>query len=933
MKAKTIIFFTLFHLLLLSFTLNAQTTLTGIITDTDGEPLPYANVAILATNEGVNTNEEGKFTLSTQLNLPITLNVSYVGFSDQEITVKDNQPLNITLEEKGFMSEEVVVSASRKPEKIQDAPAPISVIGTRQLEASAQAEPIRNLINTPGVQIQQQSAARINIEMRGSSGLFGTGVFPILDYRSLIGPGLGTFQSDAAGISNIDIAKIEVVRGPGSALYGPSVTSGVVHFMSKNPIDFPGTTIEVGGGELNTILTAVRHAGHNKSKKFGYKINAGFNRGNEFTLDPNDPEDSLQIAKFKNQIIQPFIENGYATLDAEEVLLTMEELDKDGDGNPMANDWWNAHANATLEFRPQKELSVFLSGGYNQASAVFYNSQGEGLSQAQEFWGQARVQKGGLFAQAFYVTNDGGNRQNPTFLYQTGNRTSLGRNQFEAQVQYNFDVPKFLNADFTTGIDYRLTQSKTFNLVYGRNEDIDDYSIIGGYIQGKFTLTPKLDLFLAARYDQFNFIDEGTFAPRAALVYKPSPTHTIRASYNKSSSPNTALETYIDFPLADAGPFAIWLLGNHEAVEWNDNPGTTLLVGDNPTVPGIGLPTNVAYAAITPELMPAIQEFVEGNPVTAPFWPILEEILLTTSLDGYSNGVTVDLDGTPLSLQNAATTAIRIDHQLEVGYKGLIGDKLGITADAYWISRKNFTDLGTITPLVATPTLSTDLETEITITFIPQIKQAFMDAGFPEADAEVQANLYGTLLGSAYGDAAEEAGLNSTVGLVDGIDRLPDFDKPLMAWGYRSFPDRYSYWGTDLGLEYYINENLSVFGNYSFISQTEFTDEDLGEEGSGRKIYLSQPANKFRIGANYAPSTGLRGSLSFQHDDEFYADFGQYAGITQAKNLVDASIGYKFDFGLTLNVSANNLLNSEYRAFIGFPKIGRRIIGKIRYDF
>ena len=67
----------------------------------------------------------------------------------------------------------------------------------------------------------------------------------------------------------------------------------------------------------------------------------------------------------------------------------------------------NAAANITLEFRPQDDLSVFVSGGYNTTSSVFYNSQGEGLTQFGEIWTQARVQKGGLFGQVFFVSNDG----------------------------------------------------------------------------------------------------------------------------------------------------------------------------------------------------------------------------------------------------------------------------------------------------------------------------------------------------------------------------------------------------------------------------------------------------------------------------------------------------------------------------------------------
>ena len=83
---------------------------------------------------------------------------------------------------------EVVVSASRRAEKVQDAPASITVISARKLAASPNGNPVRNLVNAPGVTIQQQSAARINVQLRGDGGIFGSASFPILDYRSLSGP-------------------------------------------------------------------------------------------------------------------------------------------------------------------------------------------------------------------------------------------------------------------------------------------------------------------------------------------------------------------------------------------------------------------------------------------------------------------------------------------------------------------------------------------------------------------------------------------------------------------------------------------------------------------------------------------------------------------------------------------------------------------------
>ena len=594
-------FLLLFGLLFLAHSAIGQTTLNGNITDETGTALIGANVIVKGTSTGTVTDIDGNFTFTTTESFPIILEISYTGYSTQEVNVTSaGSAINIQLVE-GILTEEVVVSASRRREKVQEAPASVSVIGAKQLESSAQStDVVRNLINVPGVQIQQQSAARINIEMRGGSSLFSTGVFPIMDYRSLIGPGIGTFQSDASGLSTVDLARIEVVRGAGSALYGPGVASGVVHFVTKNPIDFPGTTIELMGGELNTVGVTARHAGRSASRKFGYKINAQYKRGNEFGLDL--VEDAAQIAKLQDTIWQPAITGGI--VDAKkpgEILLNNKDLDPDGDGNPLKDNWWNMAVNATLEFRPADDLSVFVSGGINQSSAVFYNNQGEGLFQAHEFWSQARVQKGGLFAQVFYVDNDGGTKDRPTFLYQTGLRTPIARKQIEGQVQYNFDIPSFLNANFTVGADYRQAINDTENLVYGRNEDDDDYKIYGAYIQGKFALADKLDLVLAGRYDQFNFLKEGAFSPRAAIVYKINSKHTLRASYNNASIPPSALQVNIDFPVAAPVPgvFDVWLYGQKTAQTWTD-PVIDITVPGVPDLPTAtpGLPLAIPYALV-----------------------------------------------------------------------------------------------------------------------------------------------------------------------------------------------------------------------------------------------------------------------------------------------------------------------------------------------
>ncbi len=934
----------------------AQTTISGVINDAElGDPLIGANIIIEGTTIGASTDLDGAFSITSAEPLPWTLEVSYTGFSTQTIQITGNQSnLTIALEPSALIGQEVVISASRRREKVQEAPASISVFNARKLEASPNDNPVRNLISAPGVTIQQQSAGRINIQLRGDGGLFGSASFPILDYRSLSGPGLGTFDALNSPLNNLDIDRIEVVRGPGSALYGPGVTSGVVHFISKSPIDKPGTAIELLGGELNTFGITARHA-TKISDKFGFKVNAVLKRGDEFTLDPNDPDDAAQIAKFQKTVSAPAITDGI--VDATQpgrLLLEERDLDPDGDGNVMQDFWKQFSLTTTLEFRPQDDLSVNLSGGVNAASAVFYNSQGEGLSQATETWVQARMQKGGLFAQAFYLGNTGGTDDNPTFLYQTGNSTGVARKQLEAQIQYNFDTPSFLNANWTAGFDYRNSIADTKNEVYGRNEEDDDFGIIGAYVQGKFALGDKLDLVLAGRGDRFNFTEETSFSPRAVLVYKPSPKHTFRFGYNRAVGAPSQLQVNIDFPVSTIVPgvMDIWLVGNKEEQTFN-NPTIELnsLLGGFPDLPigTPGFPNAYTYGAVaTPTLealIPGIASALQAggsdeataNAIAGAIQGYLVNPANTP--DGYSGtffGYNA-FNGNPLGITNAPQAVLRTEDTWEFGYKGLIGDKLGVSLDIYNRKIDGATLFTAISPTysLVDPNLGTDLGNAVATTELRDFIFTTLGgdqnpAAGPTADGLIPV-INGAFVAGGEGYAAAIVDLYPIIGATP-TDNVPDNGITHIAAGYRTF-EAYDYTGVDLGLEFYANENLSFYGNYSYISDNIFNPAIKGADGATETTSIAAPQNKVRLGANYTPAKGLRGNLSIQYDESFMALLGQFSGDTGNRTLVDLGLGYKFNDTITFDISAQNLFNNEYRAYPLFPKIGRRVLAKLTFNF
>ena len=588
MKTKNVLLKGLFTLLFFSANVVlAQTNISGTVVDSENnEAIPGANVIVVGSNTGAVADFDGNFTLNTSSDLPLTIEVSFIGFSSKRIEVTSADQMIAVSLDYGQNLDEVVISASRRSEKVLDAPASVSILSSRDIENSASVnDPIRNLVNVPGIQIQQQSANTINFEMRAGSGVFGTRAFPILDYRFIQSPASGSFFNFQSGLSNLDIDKIEVVRGAASALYGFGVESGVVHFMSKKAIDKPGTSVELIGGNLSSFSGAIRHAYANDKKTFGYKINAQYKKGNEFSLDP--VEDRAWIdqinASTSNGIFQPIIKNN--RIDPSQTpsspILTRSEIDTDGDGDAYMGEYENYSLNGHLEFRPNDNTDAVVSGGWNAGNGLINQAQGPGYAAGNDYWAQARLRSGGFFGQLSYNYNDGGNIDNPFYLYLTAQRIITKRSALEGQLQYNFEAEDFLDSNFTVGIDYRDIGTDTENTVFGINDGNNDYILYGLYGQGTSRLGEKLDLTYALRYDKANFVDKGKVAPRLALVYKADSKNSFRLTYNEAIFGPSALEVYVDFPVQIQAPGVVdvWLSGQASAQNFDASAPIEIIGG------------------------------------------------------------------------------------------------------------------------------------------------------------------------------------------------------------------------------------------------------------------------------------------------------------------------------------------------------------------
>ncbi|WP_431111504.1 carboxypeptidase-like regulatory domain-containing protein, partial [Winogradskyella poriferorum] len=122
-------------LMLIGMVATAQTTIQGKVVDANNEPIPGANVVLVGKAEGTTTDFDGNFTFNTSERPPFQLRFTSIGFSDFVANVtSNNQTLSITLQEASSLLDEIVISASRTPERIFESPVSVERFGLKEIK-------------------------------------------------------------------------------------------------------------------------------------------------------------------------------------------------------------------------------------------------------------------------------------------------------------------------------------------------------------------------------------------------------------------------------------------------------------------------------------------------------------------------------------------------------------------------------------------------------------------------------------------------------------------------------------------------------------------------------------------------------------------------------------------------------------------------------
>ncbi len=535
--------------------------ISGTVTDSTHATLAGTQVTVVGTRLSSVSDASGRYSIGGVPAGTHDLRVQRIGQRAQTVSGVSVRPgeeakVDVTLATVPLSLGGMVVSASRRAEKITDAPATIT-----RIDAAAIANTVGNsfapaLKEVKGIDFIQVGVTAVAINARGFNSAFNNRMLMMEDNRIAVLPENGLPVGAFTTTPKVDLAGIEVLVGPGSALYGPDASNGVLTLSTKDPREYPGSILEAAGGARSFADIQGRQAGV-FANNFGYKITGEYQRAKDFE---------------NKNIYAPIAPTAPPS----------PELNADWNTNVLRG------SGALVYYMPGLSR-LELTGGASKSNGIGQTSVGRNqLVNWQYRDAQLKFTHPNWFAQA-YVTQSlsgdtyqlNGFSQNrlrfPTLSEDSVKHLSdfpaEGR-LMAAEVQNTFALPQLNGLRLTYGAQYRhdIVSSKRQWLV-DRNtgEDIKTNQR-GVYGQADLPLTSMLRAVFAARYDKHELFD-GQFSPKAALLFSPVQDQTFRVTYNQAFKSPTVLQYGFFFP--DFAPL-VGVFGNANGYTIKNSAGAVV---------------------------------------------------------------------------------------------------------------------------------------------------------------------------------------------------------------------------------------------------------------------------------------------------------------------------------------------------------------------
>ena len=950
--------------------------LTGKITDSQtDDPLIGANVVLSGNglSTGAATDINGEYYIKDVPLGSYQIKITYIGYSDFNSNLEvssDSQTFNAQLSISAIQLDEYIVTASRRREKITDAPAAISVISELKIRNASNPNLGDYFKNIKGVDFTASGLDSYNLSARGFNSSFSSRLLTLTDGRMANVPSLRLIAYNVIPLTSDDVRQIEVVLGPSSALYGPNAHAGVVNIISKRPKESKGTVVGITGGTRNFLKTQVRHAG--SIGKLGYKMSLVQFNANDWEYIENSEKEAhyrqwLDDAGDGDEL-DDYFEDGLAWWDGWDI-----KVDRDGDGivdttylakdnkvNDRDEDGISdiPHFkinNTRFDIRTDYDFSPdhFISLNYGFAQATNINITGIGRYLADDWiyqFFQGRWVYKNWYAQAYLNTSLSGDTRN----MRTGGIVTDHSKFFHFQFQHNLDF-NFLDTKLIWGGDYQRTMPKTFGTILpdgqpGRNpvsydEDgidndgdgkIDEWDELlvtnefGFYSQSQSKLSDHFQLILSGRVDLHSGQQEDggikflkdplsgetmeyfpQISPKIGLLYKPNDSQTFRLTAARAFNTPSSQGLYLEVLAAQYSVFPVMARGNKDGYTFTRDASGELMMfdvraGSSSEFRWSNMPTGSAL--YIPAVLGRPGQFVNAEDYTK-IEPVRSEEVWT----------------------------------YEFGYSGFISPKIRASFDLYYSTYSDFvSDLTWVTPVVLDTSAgfySVENPDPEILGFIPTgehsgIKDGgdgipgyyYIEYGSADWGSIIPAGWWdkpadqrnGTRLDYAYGD---------TLGAW-WTDDVTNFDNPVNLMLTNINYGQVTLWGMDASLYAFLTPQISTDVNFSFLGKTKFWNFLT-------RSYDPINAPKFKINAKmaYNADKGFHGNVGFRYIPEFEWAAGVHYGIIDEYLVFDTMLGYRFAERYDLLLNINNINGDVHREIIGGPKLGRHITLKLNARF
>jgi len=266
------------------------------------KPVVNANILISGTNLGAVSGSDGSFTLKNQQTGKVKLIVSHIGYESAVLIV--DVPLSglknsiIHLYPNTSEIAETVITATRTQKNINELPSSVRLITAEQIKEMPSTA-IDDLLRTEAsINVDRENgifSKNASVNMRGLNSSARTLV--MLD-------GVPLNKADGGGvnfnrINTESVERIEVIKGPGSAMYGGNAMGGVINLITKDIQVNPAGSVKISAGSCNTQGAQAWLSGRIKVlPKLGWSINSFYRRGDGYIFAPTETRDSTDIKAY-----------------------------------------------------------------------------------------------------------------------------------------------------------------------------------------------------------------------------------------------------------------------------------------------------------------------------------------------------------------------------------------------------------------------------------------------------------------------------------------------------------------------------------------------------------------------------------------------------------------------------------------------------------